>query len=629
MAYLLVSGTICAQVSQGGMPLGLQPGFNPAAPLETVQLPSLDIPSALADDAKNPEYARFAAPVLADVSVLNAGNWTSLPQGGSVWHCAVQSKFALGIILLFEDFQLPAGARFFVYNAAGQTKGAYTSASCIPSGKFTIGIMQGDEAILEYYSPSGPVNDVTFRLSRVDVAYDKIDMNAPEDYGDSYPCNVNVNCPAGANYQTDKKGVARILMIFSNGAGWCTGSMIANTSMNADPYFLSANHCQLIGLQPSFDNWVFDFDYEAVGCNNPGSEPTPKSVLGCERIAYRTETDFMLLKLSPIPAGYGVYYNGWNRDGIAPPNTTFIHHPVGDIKKISRDTQPPTIFPLTLNWGGVFGISPANTHWKVLPDIGIYQPGSSGCPLLDDNHRIIGQLHGGSTNNIDPCIITGSYFGMFNLSWNAGATPDARLKDWLDPINQNNLTQNGYWQPAPSSVSISGNVQTHWGLAMTNVMVVLSGSATDTTYTDVAGNYIFDGLAAGGDYTITPLRNSNAQNGVTTFDLVLISKHLLGLEPLDSPWKIIACDANKSNSVTTFDIVEARKIILGINSNFPTNTSWRFFPADLTFADPNNPFSGTLLSESLTLGNLASTVNNINFRGVKISDTNNTANPGQ
>jgi large repetitive protein len=164
---------------------------------------------------------------------------------------------------------------------------------------------------------------------------------------------------------------------------------------------------------------------------------------------------------------------------------------------------------------------------------------------------------------------------------------------------------------------------------MPNVMVVLSGSASDTAYTDAGGNYSFSNLNAGGTFTVTPHKDTNDQNGVTTYDLVLISKHILGLEPFSSPWKILASDANKSNTVTTFDIVEGRKVILGINSEFPSNTSWRFFPADLTFADPNDPFTGMLLTESISLENLQQNVSNIHFRGVKICDTNNSADPGQ
>ena len=93
-----------------------------------------------------------------------------------------------------------------------------------------------------------------------------------------------------------------------------------------------------------------------------------------------------------------------------------------------------------------------------------------------------------------------------------------------------------------------------------------------------------------GSYTITPEKDDNPLNGVTTFDLVLISKHILGIESFDNPYKMIAADANKSGSVTTFDIAEFRKLILGTYTDLPLNTSWRFVPEELNFVNPSNPF---------------------------------------
>ena len=90
---------------------------------------------------------------------------------------------------------------------------------------------------------------------------------------------------------------------------------------------------------------------------------------------------------------------------------------------------------------------------------------------------------------------------------------------------------------------------------------------------------------------------SNPVNGVTTFDLVVLSKHILGLEFFDSPFQYIAADANNSGSVTNFDKFVIRKVILGIDSNFPENRSWRFIPklylgspSFISQFDDGNPF---------------------------------------
>ena len=630
---LLAAGQSSAQISAGGTPSALQTEFRALfsqTPLETVQLPALDLDKARREDEKNPLYPRFAAPVPADISTLNAGAWTTLPGGEQVWRCALQSQGALALILLFDAFNLPEGSALYAYTPDGaQVKGAYTRQSGIPAGEFTIGPLRGDIAVLEYRIPAGADRtDSPFHLNRVDYAYNRDQLDGPEDFGNGLACHINVNCPLGANWQTEKKGIGRILMVFSNGAGWCSGSLIANTAQSGTPYFLSADHCQLIGNSPNFNQWVFDFDYEATGCTNPAAEPTAKSVLGCERIAFRTETDVLLLKLNPIPANYGLYFNGWNRANNATVSrSTFVHHPRGDIKKISTDTVAAIVFAQTLDWGGVFGVSPPNTHWRIRPQLGTFEPGSSGSPMFDQNKRIVGQLHGGSWNASNQCIATAVYFGMFNLSWDQGATPQSRLREWLDPGNTGALTQNGYPQPGPTGISIGGNVKSHWGVNMADVQVILSGGASDTVLTDASGNYLFENLPAGQNYTVTPVLDLNDLNGVTTFDLVLISKHLLGQEPLNAPWKIIAGDVNKSNSLTTFDIVEIRKVILGINPTFPAVNSWRFFPANAVITDPTNPFAGVFPAESVGLANVQSNATAINFFGVKVGDTNNTAAP--
>jgi len=635
---ILMAAKVAAQWSEGGLPPSFLPenvlAFEVAGPLQIIAWPSADIKKLLAEDAKYPERSRFAIPVAEaiDVSLERSGHWVLLPNGDRIWRCAVRVANALGLLLFFDQLVLPEGNRLFAYSPDRSTVlGAYTERSCLPSGEFLIGIIPGDVAVLELEVKANSRLPARLHLNRIDYVYDPAGLwpeGTPEDFGESLSCNININCPLGQNWQTEKRGVARILMVFSNGAGWCTGSLLANTAGTPEPYFLTAHHCQIIGSNPNFNLWRFDFNYEASGCTNPPSEPSRNSVLGCQRIAFREETDFLLLKLNPIPAAYNVYFNGWNRTPATNnlvQNSTFIHHPSGDIQKISRDNDPATVFPQAINWGGAFGISPPNTHWMVVPDQGIYQPGSSGCVLFDQNKRVVGQLHGG---NLDPntCTVSGCWFGRFDLSWDQGATPQSRLRDWLDPAGTGALLQNGYF--APQSLSIGGTVRTHWGAPMPNVSVQLSGGATATARTDAAGRYIFNNLTPGLNYTVQPSRDTNAVNGVTTFDLSQTNKHILGVEAFDSPWKIIAADANGSNSVTTLDLLDARKVILGLSEQFPGVPSWRFFPATIVFANPAAPFAGGLPAGQLQFTNLQQNIIDADFIGVKVGDVNNNANPG-
>ncbi|MFN0216128.1 MAG: trypsin-like serine peptidase, partial [Saprospiraceae bacterium] len=492
---LFVTFSAQSQISEGGLPPSFQSAYQSIleGKMPPVKLlPILDKAAALEEDSRQPGQNRFAAPVYTDISLENSGAWHSLPNGDRVWLCALRSAGALGLTLIFEQFHLPPGAKFFAYDSNQKVLGAYTDQSCLPSKKFLIGVLKGETAFLELYEPVSVQGQGQVSCKRVDVSYDANALNGAEDFGDALPCNVNINCATGADWQTQKKGIARILMVFSNGEGWCSGTLIANTANTFEPYFLTAHHCQLLRNNPDYGLWRFDFDYESANCSNPATEPTPRSVLGSERISYRAETDFMLLKINPIPLNFDVYFNGWNRDGnltTIAPNTTFIHHPWGDIKKISVDTQVVEIYPNTLPWGGVYGTSPVNSHWKSVTDIGIFESGSSGSPLFDANKRIVGQLHGGSTAMGNPCQVTGAYFGRFNLSWNQGNTPESRLKEWLDPGNTGALTQNGYARPPVQGYSISGNVQTHWGVPMEEIRVEIGGGTSGFVLTDSLGNF--------------------------------------------------------------------------------------------------------------------------------------------
>jgi len=186
--------------------------------------------------------------------------------------------------------------------------------------------------------------------------------------------------------------------------------------------------------------------------------------------------------------------------------------------------------------------------------------------------------------------------------------------------NNNNCVPGG-------TVTVAGalTTETNDGLADANVNLQ-AGPVNLFDMTDNQGAYAFPNVPKNTNYTVTPTKDDNPLNGVSTYDLVLISKHILGLEPLNSPYKMIAADANKSNSITTFDIVEIRKLILGIYNELPNNTSWRFVDKDFNFPQPNNPFS-TAFPETKSVAGTAVDQLNDNFVAVKIGDVNGTAIP--
>jgi hypothetical protein len=184
--------------------------------------------------------------------------------------------------------------------------------------------------------------------------------------------------------------------------------------------------------------------------------------------------------------------------------------------------------------------------------------------------------------------------------------------------------------PISNLLSVAGNLKTELedGIEAANVQV--SGTVasvapfSQSAQTDNVGHFEkLHFIPVSADYTITPLKDDNPLNGVTTYDLVLISQHILGIAPLGSPYKMIAADANKSNSITTFDIVEIRKVILGIYNEFPDNNAWRFVDQAYNFPNPSNPFMEPF-PETISIVNAISDQMEEHFVGVKIGDVNNT-----
>lgn len=175
-------------------------------------------------------------------------------------------------------------------------------------------------------------------------------------------------------------------------------------------------------------------------------------------------------------------------------------------------------------------------------------------------------------------------------------------------------------------LDVAGNIKTEINVGIKNVSVLLqSGAFSLYNLTDDQGNYLFQNIIPMfSNYTVTPLKNTHHLDGVSTFDLVMISKHILGLESLDSPYKMIAADANRSNYITTFDIVELRKLILGIYDSLPANTSWRFVDADYIFPDPANPFQAPF-PESIERIDVQNHQFEDDFIAIKTGDVNGTA----
>ncbi|MBK7407387.1 MAG: hypothetical protein IPJ40_04420 [Saprospirales bacterium] len=582
-------------------------------------------------NAQHPDNPLSSAPVAVSWDLETAGQWIELGNGDRLWLLQIHSKGASGLAVLYDHFYIPPGGKVFMYEPEGEAiLGAYSSKNNKTNGHFVTGFIPGETAILEYYEPKFQRGKGKLSIFRVDYAItpDIVDAfgtrEAGYGFGESDSCQVNVNCPVGADWQDEKRGVTRIRMVLEEGMGWCSGSLVNNTNNDGTPYVLTGFHCQ-DGYTPLYDFWRFDFQYEGATCDDPAQEPGYYSIVGSMERAGRQASDFLLLEISiPIPAFFNVYFNGWDRSAAPPSAGVYIHHPKADIKKISFDNNPLVIHPSSLNWSN--GVTtPANHHFRVVLDIGSFQVGSSGSPLFNGSGHIVGQLHGGFLG----CTQVTTFSGRFSISWNEGATSAERLKEWLDPNNSGVMVLDGYQPPVPASAGLSGRVKTsNTNKGVAGVTVICFGPDTLTQVTDTTGAYSFTNLPNGENYYLACVKNTGLSQGVTTLDLVFIKKHILLLELLNGPFAMIAADANKSGSITTLDMVEITKVILGISTAFPNNSSWRFIPTDYVFPDPLNPFFEPI-PNAYGITSLTMSLEDLDFYGVKVGDANLSVNPYQ
>ena len=155
--------------------------------------------------------------------------------------------------------------------------------------------------------------------------------------------------------------------------------------------------------------------------------------------------------------------------------------------------------------------------------------------------------------------------------------------------------------------------------------VALTGDQTGSTTTPAAGTYSLT-VTSGSNFTVTPTKNINKTNGLTTADATAVQQHVANTNPLPAPFKRIAADVNKSNSITSLDATLINQVLLGnpaANAQF--NTSWRFVPSSYTFPNPNIPWG---FPEKITLTGVNGNVSGQNFKGVKLGDvTTGYANP--
>ncbi len=599
------------QVTNQGRPLSWKV-LKEKQNIPVYQLPTVDIEQLKAEDEINDKLAkpwRFGYKHTVSYG-LEDGQWSVLPNGDRVWRIEFYSPNALSLNFIFDEFFMPEGGKLYLYSENHkELLGAYTETQNQESGVLATWLVNSDKVIVEYFEPAEVQGEGRLHIGNITHGYRNAKtFKQQKALNSSGDCNVDVDCPIGADWQAykdlNKKAVGILL---SGGSGFCSGALVNNTANDGTPYFLTANHCYSDPTQ-----WAFRFEWisptpDCATTAPSQAGPTTKTISGATLRAKNANSDFCLVEInSAIPSAWDLTWAGWDHSDTPPSYVVGIHHPSGDVMKVSRDDTGPV---QAVNAGAqTWEITTAGGGWE----IGVTEPGSSGSPLFDNNGRVIGQLYGGGA----ACSGTTDngqldYYGRFGVSWD-GSSSATRLKDWLDPSNSNIPTLDAYppLQPYALDASVSVDIpEVQCPQTTVQPSIILFNRGT----TNLTSATIVWSINGGANTTINWTGNL-AQNQSQTISLGTLS------EP-SGVYNISASvsspnngtDENTSNDTNsasyTIDSYQTTTVNLSLlTDDYGSETTWEFRTQNGTvlYSNPSTSYSNATQyneSFSVTLGN--------------------------
>ena len=324
------------------------------------------------------EAPRFAVP--HKVSIRPQWQQTKM---GHVWSHQVTAPNAVSLNFGFSKFYLPEGAELNIYSADRSSFiRTFTSEDNNAARELWTPIIMSDDVIIEVSAPSDVVGEVDIELGQIGQGFRTFGQSTLK----AGSCNIDVACSDSRGWEDEVNTVG---VISTGGSAFCTGFMVNNTANDRTPYFMTAAHCRINAT--SAPSLVVYWNYQTSKCGGTRDGKMTDFQTGSTHLVSGTKSDFTLVKLNSHPRPeWRVNYAGWDATGNIGSGAVGIHHPNVDEKSISFENDPTVLS----SYGGA---SPGDgTHVKVTDwDKGTTEPGSSGSPLFDVNHRVIGQLHGG------------------------------------------------------------------------------------------------------------------------------------------------------------------------------------------------------------------------------------------
>lgn len=431
-----------------------------------------------------------------------------LPNKDKVYRYLLKCPNALGVMVMFNNFKLGLGAKLWLYNKQrSHFAGLYTEKDNYHSGQeFLTSHVLGDEVIVEYVEPA-KFRTPNFIITKVYYYFRGLKASQANGFGTAGSCMVNAACPEGSSKSVARDAACRIRVTGPSFSGFCTGTLVNNTSEDKTPYILTANHCSAKSTLSDLVNWEFDFLYQSSTCANPANEPAATTYKGCTAPAYsgtdngEFSSDFLLLKLNSnlSTSTYDFTFLGWNRSDSNFSNNYCFHHPKGDIKKISESNDWTTI--------GSFGGNVPNTHFTLQwsntsSGHSVTDEGSSGSALVNSNNQLIGTLTGGAAlcNNLNGL----DFYGRLFMHWDKfGVASDRRLKPWLDPINSGTVSLKSVkLSGQPLGISNQENQMLSFSIVNSNLNLSWLDGGYEISILNIQGSRIASYYSTNKDYSI-------------------------------------------------------------------------------------------------------------------------------
>ncbi len=466
--FLFFAGslTLYGQVEFPGEPRGITGHLKAASVIYTLPPPDPIEIAALKESNRNnfAKPLRFALIRQVNLSPEAHGSWSNEGEM-RVWRVHVISPGAYSLGVIFNQYELQPGVKLFVYDPGQKmVKGAFTSGNNKSSGVLPVGHIKGQELVIEMQVPLEMAGYGELEVGSVSHAFLDISHNAgmancpAGEFGCSQACEIDVNCVEGDDWWRVKPSVVRLYINKSSYSEYCTGVLVNNTAYDGTPYILTAQHC--LGRDVYANNTVFQFNYESAECFGDDG-PLNMSIAGSDLMTVGDSIDFSLVKLSLEPPGsYKVYYAGWDRSDFQTTPSTTIHHPWGDVKKISFDFEIPSIpaQPGDVPYTDLEDYHYYSFWWIKRWEVGTTEGGSSGGPLFNTGGRLIGTLSGGraacgdsigydaGTDRVIYSLAPNydDYFARFGMAWDYEEEKGNSLAEWLDPLNSGVGALEGY-----------------------------------------------------------------------------------------------------------------------------------------------------------------------------------------